>query len=110
MNLDDDENFHNEEIFNVDLYNLVAPIIAVFLSIRDETIPIRYLANYVIVLGLRFTSTGSGRKNGNCPLPFLHQVRFPEGATTSHKIFLKPEKKKVLLLLIFKRDPYFFPM
>ena len=23
MNLDDDENFHNEEIFNVDLYNLV---------------------------------------------------------------------------------------
>jgi hypothetical protein len=39
MNLDDDENFHNEEILNVDLYNLVASVIAVFLSIRDEPIP-----------------------------------------------------------------------
>ena len=34
MNLDDDENFHNEEIFNADLYNLVAPIIAVFYQHR----------------------------------------------------------------------------
>ena len=42
MNLDDDENFHNEEILNVDLYNLVAPIIAVFFSIRDE--PIEYVS------------------------------------------------------------------
>jgi hypothetical protein len=36
MNLDDDENFHNEEIFNADLYNLVA------LSARVSFIIVRH--------------------------------------------------------------------
>ena len=45
----------------------------------------------------------------------LHQVRFPEGATTNPQDLSlwnlrEEEGAPALLLLIFKRDPYFFTM